>query len=128
MTVEFEDHEVRQLAEGLEQTRKARTQLAAVVAKGALNIKKDAQRGVRGLAHAKAYPASITYDLHEALTGPYADIGPDKNKRQGALGNLLEFGSVNNPPRPHIRPAADREAPKFARAIEDLVAKQLEGR
>lgn len=101
---------------------------AKVVARGALNIKKDAQASVTGLAHARAYPSSITYDAYAGLRGPVAEIGPDKTKRQGALGNLIEYGSVNNPPRPHVRPAVDAELPKFERAMEDLAARLLEDR
>jgi hypothetical protein len=102
--------------------------ITAVVAKGALNIKRDAAKRAGGMAHAPAYPRSITYDLRAGWTGPYADIGPDKQKRQGALGNVLEYGTVNNPPHPHLRPAADAEQPRFEKAIEDLVARPLEGR
>lgn len=99
----------------------------AVVEKGALNIKKDAAKRIGGLAHARAYPRSISYDMRQSLLGPTAEIGPDKSRRQGALGNLLEYGSVNNPPHPHMRPAADAELPKFAKALEDLAVKTLGG-
>lgn len=99
---------------------------AKVVAKGALNIKNDARRRLGSLAHAPAYPSSITYDTFSGLRGPGAEIGPDKSRRQGALGNLIEYGSVNNPPHPHMAPAAEAEAPRFAKAMEDLAAKPLE--
>ena len=46
-----------------------------------------------------------------------ADIGPDKSKPQGALGNILEYGTVNNAPFAHLGPALDREAPGFTKAI-----------
>ncbi len=100
---------------------------AKVVEKGALNIKNDARRRAGGLRHAPAYPASITYDTRRGLRGPEAEIGPDKGKRQGALGNLLEYGSVKNGPIPHMAPAAEAEGPKFERALEDLSAQLLEG-
>jgi hypothetical protein len=99
--------------------------LRAVVQKGALNIKKDAARRISGLRHAPAYPRSISYDSHETATGAWAEIGPDKDKRQGALGNLLEYGSIKNAPRPHLGPAADAEEPKFVKALEDLAVKAL---
>jgi hypothetical protein len=98
---------------------------AAVVAKGALNIKRDAQRRVTGLKHAPAYPYSIGFDLKTTLAQTSAEIGPDKQKRQGALGNLIEYGSVNNPPRPHILPATEAEIPKFEKALEALAKKAL---
>jgi hypothetical protein len=55
------------------------------------------------------------------------EIGPDSNKLQGGLGRLLENGSVNNPPYPHLSPALDLEEPKFARYLEELGVKLLEG-
>lgn len=98
-----------------------------VVQKAALNIKTDAQRRVGGLRHAPAYPRAISYDTRETPNGPEAEIGPDKQRRQGALGNLIEFGSVNNAPRPHMIPAAEAELPRFERVMEDLSVRLLEG-
>ncbi len=98
----------------------------AVVKKGALNIKKDAARRISGLAHARAYPRSITYDMLPGIN-PAAEIGPDKSRRQGALGNILAYGTAKNPPHPHMRPAAGAELPKFEKALEDLAVKALEG-
>lgn len=89
----------------------------AVVEKAAVNVKTDAARRVSGLAHAPAYPASITYDLFHTPFTSRATIGPDKDKRQGALGNLLEYGSVKNAPIPHMHPAADAEEPRFVAAL-----------
>ena len=99
-----------------------------VVEKGALNIKNDARWRASGLRHAPAYPSAITYDMSQGFRGPVAEIGPDKQKRQGALGNLIEYGSVKNAPRPHMVPAAEAELPRFERAMEDLSARLLEGR
>jgi hypothetical protein len=97
-----------------------------VVAKGALNIKTGAQRRIGRPAHAPAYGSSITYDMRTDMGGPAAEIGPDKSRRQGALGNLLEYGSVNNSPIPHIRPSVDEELPRFEKAMEDLAEKALD--
>ncbi len=118
--------EVRELRKVLARAEDvAPVEARKVVARGALNIKTDAARRVSGLAHAPAYPRSITYDLRTTLTGAWAEIGPDKSRRQGALGNVIEYGTVNNPPRPHIGPAADAERPRFERALEDLAVKAL---
>lgn len=97
----------------------------AVVEKGALNIKEDAKNRVSGLAHAPAYPSAITYDMTYGLGSIEAEIGPDKGRRQGALGNLLEFGSVNNAPIPHMGPALRAEEPKFTEAMEAMAARLL---
>lgn len=98
----------------------------AVVAKGALNIKTDAARRASGLAHAPAYPRSITYDTFHTPRTSQAVIGPDKDRRQGALGNILEYGTIKNAPVPHLGPALDAEAPKFEKALGDVAATLLE--
>lgn len=103
----------------------AAEEIRAVVARGALQIKLDAQRRISGLRHAPAYPRSISYDTHVTRGAVWAEIGPDKTRRQGPLGNLLEYGSVKNPPHPHMRPAAEAEAPRFEKALEALAVKAL---
>jgi hypothetical protein len=126
-SVKLDGHEVVVLADDLDQAAGvALADVRAVVAKGALNIKRDAARRSSGLAHAPAYPRSITYDSHETRTGAWAEIGPDKDKRQGALGNILEYGTKKNAPIPHLGPAGEAEEPRFARAMESLVAKAFD--
>ena len=123
----FDSREVRDLEQVLGQAAAgANEDVRAVVAKGALNIKRDAARRASGLAHAPAYPRSITYDVGQGLRGPYAEIGPDKKRRQGALGNILEYGTVKNAPIPHMAPAAAAELPRFEKALEDLAVKAIE--
>lgn len=106
-------------------TAVAAAETAKVVEKGAIQIRDGARRRVTGLKHAPRYPNSIDYDLYVTGRGAIADVGANKDKPQGALGNLIEYGSVNNAPRPHIRPAADEEMPRFAKAMEDLAVKAL---
>lgn len=103
----------------------AAAETAKVVAKGALQIKNGARRRVSNLRHARRYPASIDYDLYVTGRGAVADVGANKDKPQGALGNLLEYGSVKNAPIPHINPAADEEMPRFAAAMDDLAVKAI---
>lgn len=98
-----------------------------VVSKGALNIKQDTKKRWSGLDHAPALPRAVSYDVNTAGTTVSAEIGPDKAKRQGALGNLLEYGSVNNAPIPALGPALDAEEPRFTRSLEDVAAGLLEG-
>lgn len=129
MTMSIDDSEVRGLAQILvEAAGRSRSEVRKVVARGALNIKRDAQNATKGLAHAPAYPRAISYDTKELAQTISAEIGPDKEKRQGALGSLIEFGSVNNPPRPHMIPAGEREQPKFEKALDDLARTALESR
>jgi len=95
--------------------------LEPVVKKGAVNIKKDwrAKAAAAAPAHAKRYPYSIGFDVARSVLAHRvgAVIGPDKDATQGALGNLLEFGSANNPPQLSGQQALDAEADEFERQI-----------
>jgi hypothetical protein len=96
-----------------------------VVAKGCLNIKTATQRRWTGLSNAPLLARAVTYDTHLTPTGAWGEVGPDKDKRQGDLGNLIEYGSVNNPPHPGLAPSAAEEDPRFGQALEDLGAKAM---
>lgn len=98
-----------------------------VVAKGALNVKNDWRRRAKRTARdtSRAYPYSITYDVAIGAHVVAAEVGPDKGKRQGPLGNLIEFGSVNNPPTLDGQKALDAEEPKFLAAMQALAERAL---
>ena len=101
----------------------------AIVQKGALNIKNEAKRNVEASApiHNAHAAQAITYDSHmggSTLT-PWAEIGYDKNKRGGSLGNILEYGSAHNPPHRDLGRAADNEEPRFLDAIEAITKRLL---
>lgn len=99
---------------------KAQRKVDGVVRKGAVNIVKDWRQRASGLRHAPLYPRSITFDAGWKGSAYEAEIGPDKDLPQGALGNLLTFGSANNPPTGHDVAVALAEAPKFEQAMSDL--------
>jgi len=111
--------DLRSLAHDLsEAPRRAQRDAVAVVEHGAVNVKHGWAENARLSAPhvAPHYPSSISYDLSlgGALVGRVeAEIGPDKSKPQGPLGNLLEFGSANNPPHNDGGRALREEAPKF---------------
>lgn len=96
-------------------------QIQAVTEKGALNVKTGWARRWSGLAHAPAVDESVSYDMKAGIGWVGAEIGPDKDRRQGALGNLLEFGSINNAPIPGGVPALDEEAPKYEAELSKLL-------
>ena len=108
---------------------KAPEEATKVVAKGALNIKKDGQKRASAIGqHVRRYPAAIGYDLYQGLRGPTAEIGPEVGRGQGSLGGILENGSPTSAPHPHMLPAGEAEAPRFERAMNDLAARLLEER
>jgi hypothetical protein len=106
----------------------------AVVQKGALNVKKDAQERSSGIRHAPRYPYTITYDTTVRGLTFEAEIGPDPDKHVGGgpfqtpgnLGAILEYGTPKSAPIPHLAPALEAERPKFERALEDLGRRSLE--
>lgn len=100
-------------------------QVRAVVARGALNVKNDWRANATASAgrHARLYPSSISYDLRHYPGGAIAEIGPDKGRPQGALGNLLEYGSSKNPPHMDGARAIAAEAPRFAQEIAAVVGR-----
>lgn len=95
-----------------------------VTSKGALNIKNAAKQSIMAQTrhlYVKQYPNSITYTITKANQQMVeAEIGPDRDKPQGALGNLLEYGTPNNGgPRPHLQPAMDGEADNYERFMAE---------
>jgi hypothetical protein len=98
----------------------------AVVQKGALNVKTEGRKNSAassGTAAAGA-PSTITYDTKVGRTSIEAEIGYEK-RGQGKLGNLLEYGSRNNPPHRDLGRALDSEEPRFEQAIAEMVDRLL---
>ncbi|MFD6421036.1 hypothetical protein [Streptomyces sp. NPDC060198] len=114
---DFDTSEIRSLSRHLARVvPQARRDTRAVMMRGALNIKRDWAKNARASApkHAPAYPRAIGFDL--LAFGPdqlLATIGPDKRMPQGALGNLLEYGSVKNGPHNDGGRALATEIPAF---------------
>lgn len=112
--------ELEKLADDMENAHKQT--LAAVRqvnSKGGLNIKQGARARVAGHPHIPLYPASIGYDTTIRVDSVETEIGPDKSKPQGALGNLIEYGSTKNAPLAHLEPELDLEAPRYQRGVLD---------
>ncbi|MFJ4738706.1 hypothetical protein [Streptomyces sp. NPDC088775] len=101
--------------------RNATTAVAVTAGK----VKRSAAQRISGHAHLPAYPSSITYDVTHGPTGPEAEIGPDKGRRQGPLGNIVEYGTRNNAPLPHLGPALEEHADDLIRGVEIAVWQAL---
>lgn len=125
----FDMGDVRRLERHLARVvPQARRDTRGVMMRGAVNIKRDWRANARASApkHAPHYPRTIGFDLH--MFGPdqlLAIIGPEKTGRQGALGNLLEYGSANNPPHNDGGRALAAELPAFEAQLELIVARGL---
>lgn len=140
---EIDNSELDKLAADLGQvgaeTGKRLRQAIEVTAR---NIKDTAKENATGMAHAPAFPHSITYDvgaeynqsLGQAVASVVsggisaarssvlrAEIGPDKDRPQGALGNLLEFGSIHNPPQGIMHGALQQNEADFEKGIDKAI-------
>jgi len=106
----------------------AEAETRAIVETGALHVKNEGRANALASAparHAHA-PHAITYDVAQQPTGTQAEIGYDKSKRGGALGNLLEFGGGgdHSPPHLDLERALTAEEPRFVGAFR-LMAQRL---
>lgn len=99
----------------------------AVVSRGALNIKNSwrARATLTAGAHARLYPSSISYDITEGPGYIEAEIGPDKGKAQGPLGNILEFGTSTQAGHNDGGQALEDEQPRFQAAADALAARAV---
>ena len=67
----------------------------AVVAKGALNVKRALNRQAADSLHFKGMAGSVTYDMEIRRHSITAEIGPDMHKRGGTLGHIFFLGGAN---------------------------------
>lgn len=104
----------RQLADPVPVLRQVRD----VVARGALNVKRDWQANARATSgrHARLYPHTVDYDLRASETAIEAEIGPSGGG-QADLAPVLEYGSPTSPPHRDGARAADAELPRFVDAL-----------
>lgn len=102
--------------------KKAGPKLRQAAEVSARKLRDEWRTQARGLAHAPAFPSSITYDIKTrrafGVSQVDAEIGPDKDRNQGALGNLIEFGSVNNSPQGLGLGALQATQADFERGLE----------
>jgi hypothetical protein len=116
-TAHFDMSDVRRLEQHLARSiPRIRQASRGVVARGALNIKNDWRSNAAATAgrHARHYPRTVSYTItafgRDIVS---AEIGPDKGGVQGALGNLLEYGSEKTAPHNDGGRALAAELPRF---------------
>lgn len=93
----------------------------AVLKKGAQNIKDDLVADARGSKHFKGMAGSISYDSMYGIGHAKYEIGPDKSRRGGALGNIYYFGTSRGGGTGDLEGPLAREAPNIERELNKLV-------
>lgn len=71
--------------------------------------------------HGKHYPDSIDSELVFDIRGVSVDVGPNRDKKQGAMGRGFEFGSENQPPHLDGLRALDGMQIRAERAVDSAV-------
>ena len=128
MTMEIDTSEVLELAADLGRIAgKSVPPLLAAVEKSAASVQRGMRSEAQGHAHSPHFPNSITHDVKAHFGGIEAETGPDKGLTQGALGNILYFGTSKNGPVLNINGPLDLEAPRFQKAVEAAAGKLLDG-
>ncbi|MFK5691282.1 HK97-gp10 family putative phage morphogenesis protein [Ornithinimicrobium sp. LYQ92] len=75
--------------------------------------------------YTKHYRRAIT--MTEMPGGLAVEYGPEIGYKQSFLGKILELGTVNNPPHPHMIPAGETQAPIIEGAVARAVLRALKG-
>lgn len=92
-----------------------------VIEKGALNVKSEMIADVSASRHFKGMAGSITYDPKNAAGVIRREVGPDKGRRGGALGNIYYFGTSRGGGTGDIEKPLNSEEPRLMSAMQSLV-------
>lgn len=116
--------ELRQLSANLGRIAgSAVSDVDAVIKKGAQNVKDEMNYSAVWSRHFKAMSGSVTYDSYYLLGKVRYVIGPDKNRRGGALGNIAYFGTSRGGGTLDIEQPLRSEEPRLTSALADLAAR-----
>lgn len=99
-------------------TASAAREVDAVVKRGAQNVKTEMVADVSSSRHFKGMAGSISYD--QLGPGKY-EVGPDKARRGGALGNIYYFGTSRGGGSGDIDKPVNSETPRFEQALTTLI-------
>lgn len=126
MSFEFDTSEINKLAADLGSIPgRMVAPMTATVTKSAKALQRAMRADASGHAHTPHFPASITTDVKVKVGQIEAEVGPDKGRTQGALGNILYFGTSKNGAVLDLNGPLDAQAPKFQKAVEDAAGKLL---
>ena len=115
---------LREFAASIERvTEGAYDEVDAVMFKGAMNMKREMVADLSGSTHFKGAAGSITFEQHNTKNVIRRELGPDKSRPGGALGNIYYFGTSRGGGSGDIEKPINSEAPRLIGAIQDLVAK-----
>jgi hypothetical protein len=92
-----------------------------VLKRGAQNIKNELVADAQASKHFHGMAGSISYDSDYRLGQAAYEIGPDKGRRGGALGNIAYFGTSRGGGTLDLDTPLSNEAPRLEKALGDLL-------
>lgn len=93
-----------------------------VVAVAAGKVAQGMREDFTGIGHAPHIPRAIDYDVR----GLAFEVGVNKAKRQGGLGNVLAFGTSKNPAVVDHTASLQREIPSLLKYLAEAGVTSLE--
>ena len=95
-----------------------------VAQKAAQNIKDDLNAQAAGSSF-RGMAGSVTYDRTFSRGSVGYEVGPDKDRRGGALGNIFFFGTSRGGGTGDLDAPLREEEPRFIKALGDLAEDSL---
>lgn len=126
--MDIDTSEFRALAADLgKASREVFKEAEKVTEKAAHNIKTTMADDAKSSGTYRHFAGSISYDRAMSAGQIGYEIGPDKERMQGALGNILYFGTSKNAPVLDVEVGLRKEAPEFERRIGEMAEGLLDG-
>lgn len=115
---DFDFSEIDKLAADLSSVaRDTQPNVRKAVEVTARKIKDGWRDRLKGSATLPGLPGAVSYDIDEPGGSVEAEIGFDKGRRQGALGNVSEFGTPTVGPRGYGLASLEENQEDFAKGI-----------
>lgn len=93
----------------------------------AIDVRDDWRGRASGMKGLSAYPSSIGYDFTGfqgfGSTTLSCDIGPDRNRKQGTFGGIVENGSPTFAPRHYGDSALEAHSDQFNELLDQALQK-----
>ena len=122
----FDNHELLDFTADLKKAvAAAEPRVAKTMKQAAVEVKRSWQENAWSMVNSsrvKHFPATITTESEGELRWL---IGPERDRTQGFLGALLEYGAVYSAPHNLMKDAVDKNEPKISQAVIDDIYREL---
>lgn len=123
MSFFIDTSEVRALSENLGRIAgSAIKDVDAVVKRGAQNVKEEMAADAASSRHFRGMAGSISYDSDYRVGEAAYEVGPDKSRSGGSLGNIYYFGTSRGGGSGDIEKPLRSEGPRLEKALGDLAS------